>query len=1361
MTSPLSSTHSHVIKWKNGEFQVDFDLEAEELTHFELNDTKKLFHYRRALKNVNGKLVLKSVEEFLLINELTARLAQLNIERNKYSSTLIQQLEEIFEDFEVHPNVVNSEENQEYANNLSYESLCQFSIDYSSGAEEMLDMFGIQVELDKNMGAATEHSRNSRLFKFRESVIKFLLSTSRFLGSEREKTFLSSLKKRPNPEGFLEAMIMMYSSCTRYEIIKRFVVNKLTTTERSGFTKNITKSQFIRKLKDIALGGIFLEFTNTVIPFSNTEKSQLEWEEAEGAVNKVNIALENITTYLDATKVFDEKLEAASMVVMYRFAHISMVMRQIRTLIDMIPEMKHSDLSTIVAEKDVLSFCFEEQERNWGSDFMRSILTYRDELRMKAVTYDADRKRANSKPGYDQTDDSVEPINSDYITGVVPSHLEETPDRDTEDSEHKVNRIPTKSQEFCNAQTNDVLESTDHDYPKVVIPSHLEESPDIENIRSLVKKVNFILSKTKEYCTLKATEFPLLDNYKNEKFAIEALKLLEAGLFRAPILNDQTKDVVKSTGRKNTKVVIPSTLEKSPDIEHITSLVKKVNRLLTDPQERLVLRLKEFSMLEIYKNERFSNEALKLIETGSLRAPTRTDQPKEVIKSAGHEYPKVVIPSTLKKSPDIEHITSLVRKVNNVLQRSSMQFQYTLGFNEFPLIEKYKGEKFATEASKLLEKKTFRIPKKISKPNPGTYGITNANCPAENGDIVTGFKEIAITDQVPSNPDDEVDKEQGQFFCPSTKSRYDIDPDKVTIPSCPRDIRRPNFPHSALWIQAEQELLSSFNTNGVLIGLNQDESNSEITVAETRWFYCITKNEGKVTSFNASIIVHGVYAQFELGQEECPFSQVFSAQVLRTMLSLAVQKRMHVHRLNILSEFLESKVSENIYVNFRGSIEKMVHGLKQGTYQHYEYLKDSLISLQFNVIDNACNTFYSGVGADRVFIVVFVNEILVLSENLHALKYAKERILKSFKGTDAGEAKNFSDMNINYDWENGILKLDSSDSIDKILEEIGCEKIYITDCPMIENWSDSSKIYSQNWPLPFEMKRRYKNVLEMLDRLCNSCRLDICYSTGRLKQFLAAPTFHHYEALNFLVGYIVGSREFGIVYTRNASGGEFTAYTDSVVCTKGDKNVGIAGFVILLGGAPIIWDSQKMDENAEFMGTEVLALAMCASQLKFMDRFLKVHNFYDCGTATIYESIKQLVTVFEKLKGLRPKFIGSNIVFDSILVGVQNKSWKICYIEPNNQMASMFTQPLTKAQFAYFLNMSNYHATKMAAKECLLKNEGTESLEDEIPESLKDSSIELLDDERPDAIISSSDDMTTAELEAASSSSACETEDSE
>ncbi|KAI4380254.1 hypothetical protein MLD38_006467 [Melastoma candidum] len=172
---------------------------------------------------------------------------------------------------------------------------------------------------------------------------------------------------------------------------------------------------------------------------------------------------------------------------------------------------------------------------------------------------------------------------------------------------------------------------------------------------------------------------------------------------------------------------------------------------------------------------------------------------------------------------------------------------------------------------------------------------------------------------------------------------------------------------------------------------------------------------------------------------ELPFGQV----AFRIMVALVAHFDLELHQMDVKTTFLNGNILENVYMeqpegfgseHMVYKLKKSIYGLKQASRQWY-LMFDEVVS-SFGFIENPFNqcVYIRTSGSSFIFLVLYVDDILLASNDLALLHETKEMLSSSFDMKDLGEAAYVLGIEICRNRSRNVLGLSQRSYIDKVLE---------------------------------------------------------------------------------------------------------------------------------------------------------------------------------------------------------------------------------------------------------------------------------------------------------------------------------------
>ncbi|GKA97570.1 putative RNA-directed DNA polymerase [Tanacetum coccineum] len=184
-------------------------------------------------------------------------------------------------------------------------------------------------------------------------------------------------------------------------------------------------------------------------------------------------------------------------------------------------------------------------------------------------------------------------------------------------------------------------------------------------------------------------------------------------------------------------------------------------------------------------------------------------------------------------------------------------------------------------------------------------------------------------------------------------------------------------------------------------------------------------------------------------------------------------------------------------------------------------------------------------GSNFIILVLYVDDILLASNNIDLLHESKHFLSRNFDIKDLGEAS----FNMQH----------CSPPIALVIkgDVFGSHQ-----CPKTEVEYE-------------EMKRIiYASVVGSLTYAQVCTRPDVAYICGMLGRFQSNPGLLHWKAAKKVLRYLRGTKEYKLTYTRSDNL-EVIGYSDSDFAKCKDTSRSTLGYIFMLSGGPISWKSKK------------------------------------------------------------------------------------------------------------------------------------------------------------------------------------------
>ncbi|CAI7747285.1 unnamed protein product [Closterium sp. NIES-53] len=377
-----------------------------------------------------------------------------------------------------------------------------------------------------------------------------------------------------------------------------------------------------------------------------------------------------------------------------------------------------------------------------------------------------------------------------------------------------------------------------------------------------------------------------------------------------------------------------------------------------------------------------------------------------------------------------------------------------------------------------------------------------------------------------------------------------------------------------------------------------------------KWVYRVkVKDDGSLDKFKARLVVKG-YSQVPGEDYNETFASVAKYTSVRALLGMAVRMDLYIIQLDVSNAFLYGVLEEEIYTSQPDGyhdgtervcrLHKSLYGLKQAPRVWYHALESALLAQGFtqSEYDPALYILHTKVH-QVLWFIVYVDDILMVSGSLSLLTHIKGMLTKEFVMTDMGEPLYYLGMNIIRDRPSRSLFLSQERYIHKVLSRFGFLTCNPASTPLPStfqpsqtepfcDWEEfhealaplsSSSPSSSNAPpssllSPLDINL-YQSIIGSLMYASVCTRPDLSHAVGVLSQFLSAPSTQHLNAAKRVMRYLSGSKSFGLFFHGHEHGSVLHGFTDADCAGPLSKRKSTGGYMFVIAGAAISWQSKK------------------------------------------------------------------------------------------------------------------------------------------------------------------------------------------
>ncbi|KAK8696520.1 hypothetical protein V6N13_001654 [Hibiscus sabdariffa] len=421
-------------------------------------------------------------------------------------------------------------------------------------------------------------------------------------------------------------------------------------------------------------------------------------------------------------------------------------------------------------------------------------------------------------------------------------------------------------------------------------------------------------------------------------------------------------------------------------------------------------------------------------------------------------------------------------------------------------------------------------------------------------------------------------------------------------------------PDSEKWLEAMRSEMDSMSENQVWTLVEPPEG---IKPIGCKWvFKKKTDMDGNVQTYKGRLVAKGFRQIHGVDYDET-FSLVAMIKSIRILLAVAAFHDYEIWQMDVKTAFLNGKLEEDVYMTQPEGfvtpedarkvckLQRSIYGLKQASRSWN--LRFNEASQEFGFIrneDEPC-VYKKFSGSIVSFLVLYVDDILIIGNDIPTLQSIKTWLSSCFSMKDLGEAAYILGVKIYRDRSRRLLGLSQSTYIDKVLKRFSMEESKRGFLPMRHGISLSKEMCPST---PQERERMsqipYASAIGSIMYAMICTRPDLSYALSMTSRYQANPGEGHWTAVKNILKYLRRTKDVFLVY-----GGEeelrIKGYTDASFQIDKDDSRSQSGFVFCLNGGAVSWKSSKQDTVADSTTeAEYIAASEAAKEAVWIKKFI-------------------------------------------------------------------------------------------------------------------------------------------------------------
>ena len=340
---------------------------------------------------------------------------------------------------------------------------------------------------------------------------------------------------------------------------------------------------------------------------------------------------------------------------------------------------------------------------------------------------------------------------------------------------------------------------------------------------------------------------------------------------------------------------------------------------------------------------------------------------------------------------------------------------------------------------------------------------------------------------------------------------------------------------------------------------------------------------------------------------------------IRILFSIAAYYDYEIWQMDVKTAFLNGHLIEDVYMvqpegfvnqkhpNKVCKLKKSIYGLKQASRSWNLRFDEKIKEFGFIKNEDEPCVYKKTSGRTVTFLILYVDDILILGNDIPSMRGVKAWLEKCFSMKDLGEAAYILGIKIYRDRSKRLIGLSQSTYIDKILKRFSMQDSKRGSLPMSHGTILSlSQCPSSKVDLERMNGIPYASVIGSIMYATICMRPDVSYALSMTSRYQQNPGEGHWIAVKNILKYLRRTKDMFLIYGGLEENLSVKCYSDASFQTDRDDSKSQSGYVFIMNRGAISWKSSKQDVVAQSTTeSEYVAASEAAKEAVWMKKFIE------------------------------------------------------------------------------------------------------------------------------------------------------------
>ncbi len=411
-------------------------------------------------------------------------------------------------------------------------------------------------------------------------------------------------------------------------------------------------------------------------------------------------------------------------------------------------------------------------------------------------------------------------------------------------------------------------------------------------------------------------------------------------------------------------------------------------------------------------------------------------------------------------------------------------------------------------------------------------------------------------------------------------------------------------------------------------------------------------------------------------------------------MTISTIRELQIRHMNVVTAFLYELLDEDVYViqphmfeferdeDLVCKLKRALYDLKQASKMWYDIIHKFLIDLDFK----RSNSDHAVFTKDDIFLVMYVDDLLLFGLNLNHLQNIQNQLKQRFKMTNLRQLSHYLGMKIIINSDRDQLMLIQSIYLKKMLNQFEMNEFKFVSISMKPEMINS--LMSATKEADNVIVKWYQQLIESLMWSAMHIRPDLAYSVKVLSRYAHNLSSTYCALVKRMLRYIAETINVDLTFNQSD---DLIGYSDSDFVELKDKRHSTESYVFMLADEAISHSSKQQFIIAlSSCKVEYMTLSEAAKEAIWIREFLRELEFRsrDDQLVLIFADNKSAIDlIINPLYHKRTKHI--EMRWHWIREMMNRKKITLRYLPISEMIADELIKPLPASAFSKFRTMLN------------------------------------------------------------------------